>query len=142
MSPQPTDVISYVYLWSHEAAAGRDEGSKERPVVVVLATREQAHGLEVIVAPITTQPPGPATHAVEIPARVRDHLGLDPDQSWIVCDELNSFTWPGPDIRPIRAAGDRSPFYGKIPGRLYEQVRGKLAEVAQAGRLDVTKRTE
>src|SRR4051794_24133362 len=104
--PQPTDVLSYVYLWSQEAAAGRDEGSKERPVVVVLATRERAHGLEVIVAPITTQQPKAGVTALEIPTRVRDHLGLDAERSWIVCDELNSFTWPGPDIRPIRAAGD------------------------------------
>lgn len=108
----------------------------------MLATRQRPHGLQVIVAPITTEPPGAETHAVEVPARVRDYLGLDADGSWIVCDELNSFTWPGPDIRPVRAAGDRSPFYGKIPGRLYEQVRGKLAEVAQGQRLKLTKRTE
>jgi hypothetical protein len=110
--------------------------------VVVLATRERDDGLEVIVAPITSQPPRAGSHAVEIPARVRAHLGLDADRSWIVCAELNSFTWPGPDIRPIRAAGDRSPFYGKIPGRLYEQVRGKLAEVMQGQQLKLTKRTD
>lgn len=110
--------------------------------MVVLATKERAHGLEVIVAPITTGPPQAGAAAVEIPARVRDHLGLSADRSWIVCDELNSFTWPGPDIRPIRAADDASPFYGKIPGRLLEQVRGRLTQVAAARRLKVTKRTE
>ncbi len=140
--PQATDVISYVYLWSHEAAAGRDEGSKERPVVVVLATRERSHGLEVIVAPITTHPPQAGATAIEVPIRVRDLLGLGADRSWIVCDELNSFTWPGPDIRPIRAPGDPSPYFGKIPGRLYEEVRGRLAEVARERMLKVTKRTE
>lgn len=109
-------------------------------MVVVLATRERAHGLEVIVAPITTQPPDPGTHAVEVPARVRDHLGLDADRSWIVCDELNSFTWPGPDIRLVRREGESNPFYGKIPAKLFEQVRAKLAKAA--GWLRVTKRTE
>ncbi len=109
--------------------------------MVVLATRERAHGIEIVVAPITTRQPEAGAAAVEVPARVRDHLGLSDDRSWIVCDELNSFTWPGPDIRPVRGAGDINPFYGKIPGRLYEQVRGRLAEVAKGRRPKVTKRT-
>jgi mRNA-degrading endonuclease toxin of MazEF toxin-antitoxin module len=138
--PQPTDVISYVFLWSHEAAAGRDEGSKERPVVVVLATRRQAHRTEILVAPVTTKPPRQGTAAVEMPERVRRHLGLGDERCWIVADEVNRFTWPGPDIRPIRAASDTSPFYGKIPGKLFEQVRANLAETA--GRLKVITRTE
>jgi hypothetical protein len=140
--PQPTDVLSYVYLWAREAEAGRDEGSKERPVVVVLATRQQPQGVEVLVVPVTTQAPRAGTVAVEIPERVRAHLGLGESRSWIIADELNRFTWPGPDIRPVRGAGELSPFHGKIPGRLYEQLRAKLAEVATTGRLKVTKRTE
>jgi PemK-like, MazF-like toxin of type II toxin-antitoxin system len=140
--PQPTDVLSYVYLWAWEAEAGRDEGSKERPVVVILATQQRPHGLEILVAPLTTRPPRSGTAAVEMPQRVRNHLGLGDSRSWIVVDELNRFTWPGPDIRPVRAAGDHSPFIGKIPGRLYEQVRAELAAVATAGRLKVTKRSE
>ena len=77
-----------------------------------------------------------------MPQRVRNHLSLGDARSWIIVDELNRFTWPGPDIRPVRAAGDPSPFLGKIPGRLYEQVRSKLADVATAGRLKVTQRTK
>ena len=139
--PQPTDVISYVYLWSHEAAAGRDEGSKERPVVVVLATQKRSHGTEVVVVPVTTKEPrsGSASAAVEMPERVRRHLGLGDERCWIIAEEVNLFTWPGPDIRPVRRVGEPSPFYGKIPARLFEQVRAKLTEAA--GRLKVTKRT-
>lgn len=110
-------------------------------MVVVLATREQAHGLEIIVAPITTRPPGGRIEAVEVPPRVRAHLALSDDRSWIIADELNSFTWPGPDIRPVRNVGDISPFYGKIPAKLLEQVRGAMERAVKAGRLDVTKRT-
>lgn len=110
--------------------------------MVILATRQRSQGLEILVAPVTTQPPRPGTAAVEMPSRVRAHLGLGDGRSWIVADELNSFIWPGPDIRPIRAAGDLSPFLGKIPAKLYEQVRSQLAEVATAKRLKLTKRTE
>ena len=35
--PQLGLVISYSYLWHHEHNAGRDEGTKSRPCVVVLA---------------------------------------------------------------------------------------------------------
>jgi len=140
--PQPTDVISYVYLWSHEAAAGRDEGAKERPVVVVLATRKREHGTEILVVPVTTRPPRAGTAAIEMPPRVRAHLGLGDERCWIVCDELNRFTWLGPDIRPVRGKAKISPFYGKIPGKLLEQVRGTLAAAAGANRLKVTQRTD
>ena len=110
--------------------------------MVILATRQRSHGLEVLVAPVTSQPPRPGTPTIEMPQRVRAHLGLGDGRSWIVADELNSFIWPGPDVRPVRGAADISPFLGKIPSRLYEQVRAKLAEIAREGRLKMTRRTE
>jgi hypothetical protein len=36
-SPEPGLVISYAYLWHHEHEAGREEGRKDRPSVIVLA---------------------------------------------------------------------------------------------------------
>jgi len=110
--------------------------------VVVLAAQKRPHGTELVVVPVTTRPPNAGIAAVEMPPRVREHLGLGDARCWIMCDEMNRFTWPGPDIRPIRSAGDVSPFYGKIPARLYEQLRGRLAEVAKTQRLKVTTRTE
>jgi hypothetical protein len=111
-------------------------------VVVVLAARPRSQGTELLVVPVTSQPPRPGDAAVEIPARVRQHLGLTGERSWVVADELNRFTWPGPDIRPVRGKNDLGPFYGKIPAKLFEQVRTRLVAAAQAGRLKVTKRTE
>ncbi|HEX8193518.1 MAG TPA: type II toxin-antitoxin system PemK/MazF family toxin [Allosphingosinicella sp.] len=140
--PKPTDVLSYVYLWSHEAAEGRDEGTKERPVVVVLAVQQRDHGTEIIVAPVTTKPPRQRGIAVEIPARVREHLRLGAEPCWIVCDELNRFTWPGPDVRLVQGRGELTPFHGKIPGRLLEQVRDAMRIAVDADRLKLTKRTE
>jgi hypothetical protein len=92
--------------------------------------------------PFTTKEPRQGSAAVKVPARVRQHLGLGEARCWIVADELNRFIWPGPDIRPIRGRGDLSPFHGKIPAKLFEQVRTKLAQVAHGGRLKVTKRTD
>ena len=33
--PKPAQVIRYAYLWADEHEAGREEGSKNRPVAIV-----------------------------------------------------------------------------------------------------------
>lgn len=139
--PKPTDVLSYSYLWHREALTGRDEGVKDRPVVVVVATRQRSHGTQILVVPVTTRPPREGDNAVEMPARVRQHLGLGDERCWIVADEYNLFTWPGPDIRPIRRGAEINPRYGAIPGKLFEQVRWRMMALARTGGLTETKRT-
>lgn len=112
-TPEPTDVLSYVYLREREAEQGRDEGSRERPVVVVLATEEVGAGLRVTVAPVTTRRPRARDDVVEMPPAVRTHLGLGSERSWIVASEVNSFLWPGPDLRPVRGRDASRPFTGR-----------------------------
>ena len=126
-------------MWAREADHGRDEGSKERPVVVVLATAESATGLRVVVAPVTTKAPMRGDAAVEMPAAVRQHLALGDQPSWIVASEVNSFLWPGPDLRPVRREGDGSPYYGKLPGNLLRKVREVYR---QRGGVRITPRDE
>ena len=135
--PQATDVISYAYLWAREAAKGREEGAKDRPAVVVLATVQMGERIEVFVAPVTTQMPREPSGFVEIPISVKRHLGLDDQRSWIVAEELNRFMWPGPDVRPV-GGGNRTPYYGKIPEKLLERIRKEM----RAARLRIIKRTE
>jgi hypothetical protein len=56
--PQPGLVISYAYLWHHEHRAGREEGVKDRPCVVILAVQSAADGTTMVrVAPVTHSPP-------------------------------------------------------------------------------------
>ena len=109
---------------------------------MVLAIQKRPHGTQTLVAPVTTRPPRHGDAAIEVPPRVQAHLGLDGERCWIIVSELNLFTWPGPDIRPIPRGKDISPRYGSIPGKLFEQVRRKIVEIERAGRLKVTKRTE
>ncbi len=110
--------------------------------MVVLATLKREHGTELLVVPVTTRPPRPGDAAVEIPARVRQHLSLGEERAWIVVDEINRFTWPGPDIRPIRRGDEITPRYGSVPGKLLEQVRREMEKAIAAGKLKMTKRTE
>ncbi|WP_156910168.1 hypothetical protein [Rubritepida flocculans] len=51
--PAVGDVIRHAYLWSHEHAAGREEGSKDRPAAVVALVRGEDGRDEVVVFPIT-----------------------------------------------------------------------------------------
>ena len=41
-NPEPGLVISYAYLWHREHEAGREEGRKDRPSVIVLAIEREA----------------------------------------------------------------------------------------------------
>lgn len=126
-------VIRYAFLWSHEAAVGAEEGRKDRPCAVVVAVRRQgADEVQVIVAPITHEPPANPALGIEIPADVRRRLGLDSVRQWLRVEELNRFTWPGFDLRPIPGRDGRWE-YGMLPSALFEQLRhGILRE--QRGR--------
>ncbi|MGH7071572.1 MAG: hypothetical protein ACREFO_16385 [Acetobacteraceae bacterium] len=72
--PRPGLIIRYDYLWSREAAAGREPG-KERPACPVAATGPTASPRFVVILPITHARPDDDTVGVEIPARVRAALG-------------------------------------------------------------------
>ena len=126
-------VISYSYLWHHEHNAGREEGIKDRPCVVVLAVRRPTPDVVTVrVAPITHSPPVDLRVAFALPAAVKQHLGLDAERSWVILDEVNEFAWPGYDLRPIGKSRDRYA-YGFLPPRLFKALLGKLGTVWQAG---------
>jgi PemK-like, MazF-like toxin of type II toxin-antitoxin system len=116
-------VICYDFLWSHEADDRHDQGEKKRPAVIVLTTRSERGQTIVTVAPITHSEPRTGAHAIEPPAMVKQHLGLDSQASWIICNELNEFVWPGYPV----PGGRRDQFdYRFIPTALYEQARNKI----------------
>ena len=69
---------------------------------------------QVAVAPITHSPPHDPNIAIEIPLRVKEHLGLDSERSWVILEEVNIFTWPGFDLSPIKK-GDSRVDYGLSP---------------------------
>lgn len=136
--PVPGLVIRYSYLWLEDHKRGREEGSKDRPCVVVLAIRRAGGHTIVSVAPITHRPPAPNSHAIEIPAQTKSRLGLDESQSWIVTNELNEFQWPGPDIRPVTA---RRFAYALIPRGLFEEVRTAIVSHLKEHGLKIALRT-
>jgi PemK-like, MazF-like toxin of type II toxin-antitoxin system len=120
--PEPGLVISYAYLWHHEYEGGREEGRKDRPCVIVLATASASDGATVVtVVPVTHRPPDDAAAAVEIPQTVKQLLGLNMERSWVVVSEGNKFVWPGYDLRKV--PGDAARYeYGFLPPRFFSDI--------------------
>jgi hypothetical protein len=133
--PEPGLVISYAYLWRHEVRKGRAEGTKNRPCAIVLVLEQSGkRGKIVTVAPITHAPPKDPTVAIELPQKVKHHLGLDSERSWVVLDEFNEFEWPGFDLRPV--AGRPGHYdYGLLPPALFEKIVHRVIELRREGRI-------
>jgi hypothetical protein len=133
--PRNGAVIRYGYLWREEQERGLVEARKDRPAAVVLAHKDAATGQTfTFVLPITHSPPADPSVAIEIPAEVKTGLGLDGARSWIVCDEVNRFRWPGCDLRPVPGTRPSRWEYGMLPRGLYEQAKALFLECRERGR--------
>lgn len=130
--PRPGLVIRYDYLWSGEAAAGREQG-KERPACLVAATDPSVRPRFVVLLPITHSRPSSDTVGVEIPARVRAALGLDDAPSWVIVSEHNIDEWPNGGLAPL--PGRPGVFsYGFIPPGFFARIKADFLKLYGAGR--------
>lgn len=130
--PKPGLVVRYDYLWSHEAAAGREQG-KERPACLVAASDSPARPRFVVLLPITHTPPADDTVGIEVPPKVRAALGLDEAPCWVVVSEHNVDEWPNAGLAPIPGRpGVLS--YGFVPPRLFAQIKAKFLELSRHNR--------
>ncbi|AMJ60834.1 type II toxin-antitoxin system PemK/MazF family toxin [Bosea sp. PAMC 26642] len=143
VAPEPGLVIRYAYLWRDQAASGRVEASKDRPCAVVLTTKRANDKTVVVVAPITHARPRDPSVGIEIPAAAKARLGLDVEPSWVITNDLNYFTWPGPDIRPVthNRAG-RGFVYGQLSQSLTNRLIANVRERLREGRSQITGRNE
>jgi hypothetical protein len=93
------------------------------------------------VAPTTHSLPIDPSAAIEIPPKVKRHLGLDDEGSWIILDEFNEFAWLGFDLRAIPGKPARYD-YGFLPPALYKAIVTKILELRREGRVYVSPRHE
>lgn len=121
--PIPGLVIRYSYLWKREADAGQIEGQTHRPCAIVVAAVQEEGEWVVTVAPITRQRPKNPDQAIALSGATRRRLGLGNQPNWIMATEVNSFYWPGPDLRPT-AKGQYA--YGELPAVVFEALRQKI----------------
>ena len=137
--PEPASglVIRYDYLWRSEAKRGQQDGSKDRPCAIVVAIESRGGSdFRALVAAITHSEPAPGD-GLEIPIRIKRHLGLDSERSWIILSELNEIDWSDPGIIPI--AKNRW-VYGFLPAAFAEQLRDQVRDRIRTARSPVTRR--
>lgn len=124
--PQPGLVIRYSYQWWNQARRGQEEGEKDRPCAIILTVLEADGRKRVLLAPITHTPPGDPARAVELPIATKKRLGLSDRPSWVITDELNRFTWPGPDVRPAEPGRFAKIEFGLLPAALFEEIKTQI----------------
>ena len=86
--------------------------------------------------PVTHTPPASGT-GIELPHRVKAHLGLDDKRSWVVLTDLNRVLWDDAGIVPAtRVRWD----YGALPQPLLIEIQQGIAKLARQKRLAVVNR--
>ncbi len=135
--PSAGEVFRYPFLWKRERDAGETEGRKKRPVCIAVTVATHQGETVVFILPITTQPPLPNRHAVEVPQIESRRVGLEPHvQKWVMLDEINtdiverSYVW---DDR--RLMGAFSPAFANI-------LRAALLKLVKASAASVVDRTK
>ena len=137
--PKPVSglVIRYDYLWRNEARRGQRDGSKDRPCVVVVAIQSvQGGDFRTLVAAVTHTEPEPE-EGIEMPTKVKRHLGLDKDPSWIIVSEVNEIDWSDPGIIPVSNAKWE---YGFVPAALATALRDAILNRMTQKNLQITRR--
>jgi hypothetical protein len=122
--PEPGLVFRYDYLWSREAKAGK-QTSKDRPACVAVSTDTEEGPRLAVILPITHSKPSGSTVGIEIPPKVRRHLGLDDQPCWIIVSEHNVDDWPNPGIAPLTSE-KRSYSYGFLPPIFFDVVQSEF----------------
>ena len=136
--PKPGLVVRYDYLWSRQAAAGGDQG-KDRPACLVAASDSLTKPRYVVLLPITHSPPDAGAVGIEIPAKVKQAIGLDDAPSWVIVSEHNIDEWPNAGLSPI--SGKPGVFgYGFIPPGLFAQIKARFLELARQNKSGAVRR--
>jgi hypothetical protein len=135
-------VIGFSYLWAREHQQGAEEGRKDRPCAIVAAQQIVAGREVVTVVPITHVPPADPAEAIELPATLKTHLGMDDERSWVIVTETNDFLWPGPDLRPIPGSVPPRIDYGMLPPRFFAVLRDRILQARRERKLAAVPRSD
>jgi hypothetical protein len=92
-----------------------------------------------VLLPITHTPPSGETIGIEIPAKVKQAIGLDHAPSWVIVSEHNIDEWPNGGLSPVPGKpGEFS--YGFIPPGLFAKIKAHFLELVKAKRTNAVPR--
>lgn len=128
-------VIRYDYLWASEERDGYSTGEKHRPcaVVVALPAAPGTSAKRAYVCGITHSKPVAPSEGIEIPAKVKTHMGLDDQPSWVITNEANKLDWNDRGI--VRTATGKWD-YGFLPREFMAQIIEKMKSRCGRGDFD------
>ncbi len=96
-------------------------------------TKETDGSIQIAVMPITHLKPDDTSTAIEISAAEAVALSLDSETSWIIANDINYFTWVGPDVEQNLATGDYE--VGFLAPDLLRRVAEKFKVLRQLRRI-------
>ncbi|NTG09295.1 hypothetical protein [Rhizobium rhizogenes] len=104
IEPKHGHIILYSYLWAREHDQGEESGRKARPTCVMLIVVGKDGRQKPLLFPITSQPPRPGAHYVEIPETEARRAKLY-TLAWVIVDEFNTddlaTSWALEDAKPL-----------------------------------------
>lgn len=135
--------MAYEYLWLSRSQ-DRDDGAKVYPVIIVHAVDRDGLVLAYALG-ISHALPKSGDRAVEVPRKLKRHLGLDEEPAWAYTDQFNVFVWPGPDLRPAEFLTSRphargTCVIGALPQRWFQDIAAHFHESFTLGRAKALKR--
>jgi hypothetical protein len=80
--PPIGNLVAYEYLWLSQENT-RHDGAKAYPVALISAKKIIASVTLAYAVGMSHKPPHASEKAIEVPKKLKRHLGLDEDRSWI-----------------------------------------------------------
>lgn len=127
--PAPGLVIGYEFLYREDEAAGLENANRPHPCAVILVTEDGPNQRVRLVAISHSSPsPNNARHHMQLTPTECGQMGLDSGDHWINLRDINSFDWPGYDLRPI--APGKTYVFGKMSKTTFARLVSALKECA------------
>ena len=124
-------VVQYGFIWAGEGRGTPPDAGKDRPCLIVdlIEVKEAALAdrpvFRVTYLPISHTPPRAHEHAIVIPPRVAQHLGLTGEVSYLYTSYAVEDDWPFDLALIPSTVGDFH--YGFVPPRLFTAVTAEFA---------------
>lgn len=139
-------LIAYEYLWRSKAHQ-REDGAKIYPTAIVLARDDLGPTSIAYALGISHMRPPPNRRALEVPGKLKRHLGLDGEPSWAYTDEVNVFAWPGPDLRLAKSLSTLPNLkddcvIGRLPDDWFARLIADVGESYRQAVMRVVRRSE
>lgn len=125
--PQAGMVIHYEYLWAREHDKGWKRAEKIRPCVILAVVEgKESQDKTVYVSPLTHTAPFHPEESIQLAPETSRRIGLDCHDKWLMCNEVNKFTWPGALVRRVPYSSPTAYVYGMLPECVLKEARCKL----------------